>query len=147
MRRGGGWLLGGLLAVVLVAGCGGPPSEEAAPPEAPPAAEQPATEQPAPAAMPKGDAAAGKTEFLSFCSACHGPDAKGLPKLGKNLVTSQFVAEKTDAELLAYVKRGRPVDDPLNTTGVPMPPKGGNPALNDQQIADIIAYIRTIHVH
>jgi hypothetical protein len=33
---------------------------------------------------------------------------------------SQFVASKTDAELLAYVKQGGR-NDPLNTTGVLMP--------------------------
>jgi hypothetical protein len=26
-----------------------------------------------------------------------------------------------------------------------MPPKGGNPALSDEDLIDIIAYIRTIH--
>jgi cytochrome c5 len=35
--------------------------------------------------------------------------------------------------------------DPLNTTGVAMPPKGGNPAMSEQDIADIVAYMRTIH--
>jgi hypothetical protein len=49
-----------------------------------------------------------------------------------------------DAELLEFVKTGRPVGDPLNTTGVDMPPKGGNPALSDVQILDIIAHIRTL---
>ncbi len=67
-----------------------------------------------------------------------------MPNLGKNLITSQFFGSKTDAELIDYVKVGRPISDPLNTTGVPMPPKGGNPALTDQEIADIIAYIHTI---
>ncbi len=59
-------------------------------------------------------------------------------------MTGQFVADNTDAQLLVYVKKGRGVDDPLNTTGIPMPPKGGNPALTDQEIADIIAYVRSI---
>jgi mono/diheme cytochrome c family protein len=129
---------------LLLVGCGGPKKQEPAPPApagvgtaSPPAAV-------APAEIPKGDPVAGRDEFVTYCSACHGPDAKGMPHLGKNLVTSQFFGSKTDAELIAYVKRGRPVNDPLNTTGVPMPPKGGNPALQDQQIADIIAYVRTL---
>ncbi|RMF59333.1 MAG: cytochrome c [Calditrichaeota bacterium] len=124
----------------LIAGCGGG-SEE--PKSDPKTTQQPQAMSQQSAEL-KGDAERGKTLFVQSCSACHGPDGKGLPGLGKNLVTSQFVKEKTDMELLDYVKKGRAVDDPLNTTGIPMPPKGGNPALSDQNIMDIIAYIRTI---
>lgn len=92
-----------------------------------------------------GDAVKGKTLFTSSCSSCHGPDAKGLPGLGKDLVTSQFVASQSDAELLAFIKKGRPASDPANTTQVDMPPKGGNPALTDANLDDIIAFIRSIH--
>jgi disulfide bond formation protein DsbB len=46
--------------------------------------------------------------------------------------------------MLTFIKTGRPSGDPLNTTGVDMPPKGGNPALSDEQILDIVAYIRTL---
>jgi len=84
----------------------------------------------------------GRERFLAACTACHGPDAKGLPNLGKDLVASEFVTSKTDAELLAFVKVGRPVWDAANTSKVDMPPKGGNPALQDDQILDIIAFIR-----
>jgi disulfide bond formation protein DsbB len=35
-------------------------------------------------------------------------------------------------------------NEPENTTGVPMPPKGGNPALTDEQILEIIAFIHTL---
>ncbi|RMF87895.1 MAG: cytochrome c [Nitrospinota bacterium] len=88
--------------------------------------------------------AQGKTLFLQSCSACHGPDAKGLPHLGKNLRASAFVKGLSDAELLAFIKKGRPSFDPANTTHVDMPPKGGNPALTDEQLQAIIAYIRSI---
>jgi disulfide bond formation protein DsbB len=94
----------------------------------------------------KGNAAEGQKYFAQTCSACHGMDAKGLPKLGKDLTTSKFVVEKTDLELLAFLKQGRLATDPLNTTGVAMPPKGGNPAFNDQQLMDIISYLRKIHL-
>ncbi len=97
------------------------------------------------ASVHKGNSVQGKQYFMQTCAACHGQDAKGLPKLGKDLITSQFVAEKTDEGLLAYVKEGRLPSDPLNTTGVAMPPKGGNPSLTDEQIMDIIAYMREIH--
>jgi mono/diheme cytochrome c family protein len=96
-------------------------------------------------AGPAGDAAHGQTLFTGTCSACHGPDATGIAGLGKDLTTSTFVEEKTDADLLAFIKTGRPTSDPLNTTGVDMPPRGGNPALTDQDLTDIIAFIRSIH--
>ena len=93
---------------------------------------------------PKGDATAGATKFAGTCSACHGPDAKGITGLGKDLTTSGFAKGKTDGELVEFVKSGRPSSDPLNTTGVDMPPRGGNPALADQDLADIVAYLRTL---
>jgi len=69
---------------------------------------------------------------------------QGIIGLGKDLTTSEFVKDKTDAELVAFIKTGRPVSDPLNTTGVEMPPKGGNSALTDQDLADAVAYIQTL---
>src|SRR5690606_31984637 len=32
--------------------------------------------------------------------------------------------------------------DPANTTGMLMPPRGGNPDLTDTQVADIVTYLR-----
>lgn len=104
--------------------------------------DQPAS---APVQTSKGDAAAGQASFTQTCSACHGPTGEGLPNLGKNLVTSEFVAGQTDDQLVAFIKGGRPTSDPLNTTGVDMPPKGGNPALNDKDLENIVAYMRSIH--
>jgi mono/diheme cytochrome c family protein len=89
-------------------------------------------------------AARGKTLFAQGCNACHGDDAKGKPGLGKDLVHSPFVHGQADAQLVNFLKRGRDISDPLNTTKVPMPPKGGNPALTDKQLADLAAYIRGI---
>ena len=93
---------------------------------------------------PKGDLVNGKTEFEGTCSSCHGPDAKGMPDLGKDLTTSEFVKSKTDEEMIAFLLVGRPAYDPLNTTKVDMPPKGGNPALTDTDLQDIISYVRSL---
>ncbi len=63
----------------------------------------------------------------------------------KGLVTaSEFFQDSSDEELLAFIKIGRDANDPLNTTGVAMLPKGGNPALTDEDILNIVAHIRTI---
>lgn len=114
------------LAALLLAACGS---------SAPAATAQPTS---------SGDAAAGKTAFEGTCVTCHGADAKGLPGLGKDLTNSEFIKDSSDPELIAFVKQGRPASDPANTTGVDMPPKGGNPVLNDTDIANIIAYLRTL---
>lgn len=86
----------------------------------------------------------GEALFRQNCAACHGRDARGLPGLGKDLVEGAFARELSDADLVAFIERGRPADDRANTTGVPMPPKGGNPALTRADLADIVAYLRSL---
>lgn len=99
----------------------------------------------APSALPAGTASSvGHTKFVAACSACHGPDGAGIEKLGKPLTTSAFVKSKTDAELITFIKSGRPIWDAENTTGVDMPPKGGNPALTEEDINDIVGFIRAL---
>lgn len=124
-----------LLVLSILVACGGGGNEPAPAPQA--------AQQPAAPALAKGDPAKGK-EYFATCAGCHGPDGKGLPNLGKDMTNSEFIKGKTDEELLAFIKTGRPASDPLNSTGVDMPPKGGNPALSDQQLMDIIAFIRSI---
>ncbi|MBN1995885.1 MAG: cytochrome c [Anaerolineae bacterium] len=92
----------------------------------------------------QGDPAKGKELFTAACTACHGPQGKGVPGLGKDMTQSQFIAGKTDKELVEFIKKGREADDPLNETGVLMPPRGGNPALTEQNLYSIVAYIRTL---
>jgi disulfide bond formation protein DsbB len=105
----------------------------------------PASVEQAPAQAVKGDPATGQTLFTQTCSACHGPTGEGIQGLGKNLVASDFVAGQTDDQLLSFIKVGRGPTDPLNTTGIAMPPKGGNPALSDEDLQNIIVFLRTIH--
>ena len=88
---------------------------------------------------------AGEQIFQSTCAACHGFTAQGVPGLGKPLIGSEFAISLTDAELVAFIEHGRPVTDPLNTTGVMMPPKGGNAALSEDNLFEVVAYIRSIN--
>lgn len=104
-----------------------------------------ATEAPAATTAPAGDPVAGKAQFDTVCIACHGPGGVGVEGLGKPFTTSEFLLTVNDQELLEFIKAGRPISDPANTTGVDMPPKGGNPALTDEQLIDIIAYVRSLH--
>lgn len=86
----------------------------------------------------------GSKVYASSCSACHGKDARGLKGNGKDLVNSEFCKTTGDDDLLAFIKKGRDPSDPANTTGVGMPAKGGNPALSDDDILDVIEYIRSL---
>lgn len=136
-----------ILALAALAACGGDDKPEApAASTAQPAAEQPtaAPQAAAPAAL-VGDAANGGKIFATACVACHGPEGKGVQGLGKDLTTSEWVAQQSDEQLVEFIKKGRDAGDALNTTGVAMPPKGGNPAISDQEIADIVAFVRSIH--
>lgn len=95
-------------------------------------------------AGPVGDPTAGKTAYDKTCIACHGADLKGMTGLGKDLTISEFVKSQTDTEMVEFLKVGRPASDPANTQGVDMPPRGGNPALTDEDLLDIVAYVRSM---
>ena len=81
--------------------------------------------------------------FRESCAACHGIDARGVANLGNQLAGSDFVNGKTDAELLAVIRKGRDLNDPENTTGLVMPPSGGRPDLSDEDLLAVIAFIRS----
>lgn len=84
----------------------------------------------------------GRDLYLTTCTACHGPLGEAMPNLGKDIGHSGFVAEQSDSQLLMFLKLGRNTWDTENTTGVAMPPKGGNPMLNDDDLRDIVQYLR-----
>lgn len=92
-----------------------------------------------------GDAEKGKQTYATMCSTCHGPEGEGVKGLGKSLVDSTWVGEQSDDALFQVVVDGRAPDDPLNTTGVAMPPRGGNAALTDGDVRDVVAYVRSIN--
>ena len=132
------------IALAGLSGCGqnsgASPSQSAAAPAA-----EPATPAEPVAAVPATPSAEhGQQLFATTCTGCHGAQGQGIPHLGKDLQTSTFVAGLNDAQLADFITQGRAASDPLNTTHIAMPPKGGNPALSSQDIADIVAYIREL---
>ena len=98
-----------------------------------------------PVSYSEADVRAGQMVFSSLCFACHGMGGVGVPGLGKPLVGSEFVNGLTDEELVAFITVGRPIGDPLNTTGQVMPAKGGNPALTEQDLMHVVAYLRSLN--
>jgi cytochrome c5 len=90
------------------------------------------------------DVTAGQRLYMANCGLCHGQSAEGKPKLGKGLHDNEFVNSLTDEELLAFLQEGRRANHPLNTRGVDMPPRGGNPGLTDDDLRQIVAYLRSL---
>ena len=124
-----------VLMLTLLAACGDDKERDAA-----------ASPDTAPvAAAPVGDAEKGKEIFSTTCIACHGEGGVGVPNLGKDMTTSTFIHGSSDEDLLAFIKKGRDPGDPANTTGVAMPSNGGNPTLSDEDLMDVIAYVRTLN--
>ncbi len=91
------------------------------------------------------DALNGQKLFLGTCMTCHGARGEGMPGQGKPLIANEFVASLDDAKALQFLKVGRQPWEPLNTTKVQMPPRGGNPMLTDDDLKDIVAYMRKLH--
>lgn len=77
---------------------------------------------------------------MQVCAQCHGMDARGHRFLGADLKASPFFNQTPEDDVLAMIKMGKPA-----TTDRPaMPPKGGRMNLSDEDIRDIIAYIKTL---
>ncbi len=83
------------------------------------------------------DAAAGKAVYEKSCKMCHGADGQGNPGMAKMLkitfraLGSKEVQAQSDADLKKTVTQG----------AGKMKPVAG---LNDKQVADLIAHIRTM---
>lgn len=111
-----------LILALSLAACGGGASKAAAP-----------------SAAPAGDPVAGEKIFAGACTTCHGSKGEGVPGLSGDMTQSQLIITKTDQELVEFIKAGGVPDEPLV-----MLPKGGVPSLTDQNLVDIVAYIRTL---
>lgn len=71
------------------------------------------------------EARTGATVYFEHCTNCHGDDGRGPRTIdfeGPALVDNDFVKGQNDEELIAFLKTGRPADDPSNMLQVAMPP-------------------------
>jgi mono/diheme cytochrome c family protein len=91
-----------------------------------------------------GDAGKGQVLYAQSCTTCHGQNLQGMPHQGVNLRESKFVASTNDRKLIAFLKLGRKPADPGNQTGLLMPPRGGNPSLDDDALGHIVAFLRQV---
>ena len=88
--------------------------------------------------------AKGKAIFKKTCVACHGENGEGIEGLGKDWTKSEYIANSTDEELVEFLKVGRTLDDPMSSGNAIMPPKGGDPTLNDEDLRNVVLFMRTL---
>ena len=79
---------------------------------------------------PAFDLAAGEAKYKMVCFACHDSGVAGAPKLGDKAAWEPRIATGFDA-LLNSALHGKNA----------MPPKGGNPALSDDEVKNIVAFM------
>jgi cytochrome c oxidase cbb3-type subunit 3 len=86
-----------------------------------------------------GDATRGLTLFLRNCAGCHGMDGRGgiAPEIGNPV----FQKAATDEFIVRTIRYGR------QGTAMPAFERPDAPAFTDQEVADVLAYVRTLGVH
>jgi len=82
--------------------------------------------------------ASGKDIYEGTCIACHGSNGKGDIPGTPNFTKSDGVLKKGDDELITNITYG--FESP--GSDMPMPAKGGNEELTDEEIKAVLAYIR-----
>lgn len=80
----------------------------------------------------------GKKVYETACVTCHGANGKGSLPGVPDLAKKSGVLTKSDELLLKHVTEG------FQSPGspMPMPPKGGNPSLTEDQLRAAIGYLR-----
>lgn len=86
------------------------------------------------------DPSKGQGYFAAICSTCHGVDASGIAEMGKDLRKNAFVAKSDIPAIVKYIKTGHA---PTAKWPEGMPPNG-NSAYDDQQLADIAAWLKSL---
>lgn len=82
----------------------------------------------------------GKQIYSKVCAACHQKDGGGVPRLNPPLIKTDYVlGDKT--RLINIVLKGfnQPIEIDDEEYTNPMPPQ---PQLTDQQIADVLTFVR-----
>lgn len=86
----------------------------------------------------------GEEYYLATCSVCHGADGTAMKEAGKDLPSSALVRVLDDPQLIAFIRRGVDAGAATNAFKTAMPPSGGNPLLTDDQMQDIVTFLRKL---
>jgi mono/diheme cytochrome c family protein len=85
----------------------------------------------------------GQAIYQAHCSACHGANGKGVIPGTQDFTQKGGVLSQSDAVLIDRITQG------YQAPGAPMamPAKGGDPSLTDEQIKQVLAYLRSQFGH
>jgi len=86
-----------------------------------------------------GDSTRGLTLFLRNCAGCHGVDGRGgiAPEIGNPV----FQKAANDEFIVRTIRNGR------QGTAMPAFERPDAPAFTDQNVADVLTYVRTLGEH
>lgn len=93
-------------------------------------------------AVTAGQGAEAKANWTKHCAMCHGPDGKGQTKMGtklgiKDLTNPEIQAKLKDEDIFKSVKEGVTVEGKKKMPGF-------SEKLNDQEIKELVPYVRTL---
>jgi len=84
--------------------------------------------------------AAGEKVYKKFCISCHQADGGGVPHLTPPLINTSYVLGDKETMIKILLNGLKNVDIDEESYSNPMPPLGS--VLKDQQIADVLTYVR-----
>lgn len=90
------------------------------------------------------DITRGRRFYRMICMSCHGSQGEGVVEGGLPLVGNPFVDERSDNELVQFIRQGRPANALDNILGIEMPARAENIGLTERDLQAIVQYIRSL---